>query len=341
MGFFDDIFGGFFDFNGDGKTTWDEQWIAQKIIQDIENETKKENSDDTPIYYENWRLQVEDNRYGIDPYNYGTKEEYFNALEQAELADKEVAVDIPFTLKFSIEIPALDKIAAIKETDYPNERTYNAALRRNWLENDYKSKSLSDSDKHLYEQCDFILKKYNNLIAAHYLSSYFGEFLYAQAVKENFTLPFDLPDEDEKRLTPLIDLFIQIHKECKEHLLTIWKWLVNNFMPYIQYSSDNGYNLSTGIFLNCCNIDENFINEFADYISTNKAFGRAIIELSPSLDYKYGTLFALLLKKQQVKYTKDLFGICAKKDIDEAHIKGVIFGLMEACSNYKELGIEE
>ena len=53
MGFFDDIFGGFFDFNGDGKTTWDEQWIAYKIMQDIENETKKENSYNSynaPIY---------------------------------------------------------------------------------------------------------------------------------------------------------------------------------------------------------------------------------------------------------------------------------------------------
>lgn len=35
MGFFDDTFGGFFDFNGDGKTTWDEEWIAYKILDDI------------------------------------------------------------------------------------------------------------------------------------------------------------------------------------------------------------------------------------------------------------------------------------------------------------------
>jgi len=41
MGFFDDIFGGFFDFNGDGKTTWDEEWIAYKIMQDVEKEFKR------------------------------------------------------------------------------------------------------------------------------------------------------------------------------------------------------------------------------------------------------------------------------------------------------------
>ena len=42
MGFFDDIFGGIFDFNGDGKTSWDEEWIGYKIMQDVEKELKKE-----------------------------------------------------------------------------------------------------------------------------------------------------------------------------------------------------------------------------------------------------------------------------------------------------------
>lgn len=44
MGFFDDIFGGgIFDFNGDGKTTWDEEALAFMIFQEVE----KENSDDS------------------------------------------------------------------------------------------------------------------------------------------------------------------------------------------------------------------------------------------------------------------------------------------------------
>lgn len=33
----DDFFGGFFDFNGDGKTDIGEEWIGYKILEDIEN----------------------------------------------------------------------------------------------------------------------------------------------------------------------------------------------------------------------------------------------------------------------------------------------------------------
>lgn len=40
----DDLFGGFFDFNGDGKTSLDEEWIAYKIIEDASKKNKEKNS---------------------------------------------------------------------------------------------------------------------------------------------------------------------------------------------------------------------------------------------------------------------------------------------------------
>ncbi len=41
-----DPFGGFFDFNGDGKTTVDEEWIAYQIINDCEQEDQLPEDDD-------------------------------------------------------------------------------------------------------------------------------------------------------------------------------------------------------------------------------------------------------------------------------------------------------
>ena len=49
MGFFDDFLGtDIFDFNGDGKTTWDEEMIAFKIIDDVfgKSEDESDNGDD-------------------------------------------------------------------------------------------------------------------------------------------------------------------------------------------------------------------------------------------------------------------------------------------------------
>jgi len=306
--------------------------------------------DKTPVEdVKDWQITAELNDFGISPFDYDTEEEYLEAVAEAE-ADAEddletvidyippvVEIPIKVALDFSVEIPALDRLDAIKESDFPNKRMYNAACEKVKLETglilglDEKTK-----EKNI-RQCDFILEYHEKYIAAKYLSVEFGEFLYSQAVKDNFDLPFSLPDEDEQMVTPVDDLFRQIHKKCKKQLFPIWKWLIENFVPYMDYSSDNGYSLSTGVIANGSYIDDKFIGELANYITENNFFGKVIMELSPSLDNEYGTLFGHLLKNKQFDLTKEMFKLCANKDIDSAHICGVIYGFMEACSNYKEL----
>lgn len=45
----DDFFGGLFDFNGDGKTDLAEQFVAFKILEDIEKEESDEEDDDSYV----------------------------------------------------------------------------------------------------------------------------------------------------------------------------------------------------------------------------------------------------------------------------------------------------
>ena len=292
-----------------------------------------------------WQITAELNDYGISPFDYDTEEEYLEAVAEAE-ADAEddedfvppiVEIPIKIALDFAVEIPALDRLDAIKECDFPNKRMYEAACEKVKLETGLILGLDEKAKEHNIRQCDFILEYHDKYIAAKYLSIQLGEFLYAQAVKENFDLPFNIPDEDEQMVTPVDDLFRQIHKKCKKQLFPIWKWLIENFVPYMDYSSDNGYSLSTGVIANGSYIDDKFISELANYIAENNFFGKVIMELSPSLDNEYGTLFAHLLKNKHFDLVKEMFKICANKDIDSAHICGVIYGFMEACSNYNEL----
>ena len=292
-----------------------------------------------------WQITAELNDYGISPFDYDTEEEYLEAVAEAE-ADAEddedfvppiVEIPIKIALDFAVEIPALDRLDAIKECDFPNKRMYEAACEKVKLETGLILGLDEKAKEHNIRQCDFILEYHDKYIAAKYLSIQLGEFLYAQAVKENFDLPFNIPDEDEQMVTPVDDLFRQIHKKCKKQLFPIWKWLIENFVPYMDYSSDNGYSLSTGVIANGGYIDDKFISELANYIAENNFFGKVIMELSPSLDNEYGTLFAHLLKNKHFDLVKEMFKICANKDIDSAHICGVIYGFMEACSNYNEL----
>lgn len=306
--------------------------------------------DKTPVEdVKDWQITAELNDFGISPFDYDTEEEYLEAVAEAE-ADAEddletdidyippvVEIPIKVALDFSVEIPALDRLDAIKESDFPNKRMYEAACEKVKLETGLILGLDEKAKEHNIRQCDFILEYHGKYIAANYLSIQLGEFLYAQAVKDNFDLPFSLPDEDEQVVTPVDDLFRQIHKKCKKQLFPIWKWLIENFVPYMDYSSDNGYSLSTGVIANGSYIDDKFIGELANYITESNFFGKVIMELSPSLDNEYGTLFAHLLKNKHFDLVKEMFKICANKDIDSAHICGVIYGFMEACSNYNEL----
>lgn len=361
MGFFDDIFGGFFDFNGDGKTTWDEEWIAYKIMQDVEKEFKKEDIsydallldddelddlmddldeelDSSLVHSENeeWRDYAKENGYGINPEDYETEEEYLSAIEDAEYDEIE-PITIPINLSFSVEMPALDRLESIKESDYPNKRQYEAACEKVKLEMGLILGLDEKTKEHNIKQCDFILEHNKDCIAANYLSTQFGEFLYTQAVKEHFDLPFDVPDEDEQMITPIDDLFRQIYKADKALIFPVWKWCIDNFMPFMEYSSDNGYNLTRGIIANADFVDDGFINDVAEFMSNNKAFAKIVMKISPGLDNEYGILLTLLLQKNEIDLVVDMFKICITKDIDAAYINGMISGFMEACSNYDEL----
>ncbi len=46
----DDIFGGFFDFNGDGKTDIGEEWVAYKIMEECMQDDEDENEDEDDIF---------------------------------------------------------------------------------------------------------------------------------------------------------------------------------------------------------------------------------------------------------------------------------------------------
>lgn len=93
--FWDNPFGGMFDFNRDGKEDFGELWIAQKIFEECtkENEPQHDYSSDY-LYHSaidddfvdtSWREFCEDgSEFDIDPEDYETEEEYDDALAEAK-----------------------------------------------------------------------------------------------------------------------------------------------------------------------------------------------------------------------------------------------------------------
>lgn len=109
-GFMDNPFGGFFDFDGDGKEDLGEQWIAYQIFREC---TEQEEYDD--YTYTSWRDFYEgDSEFDIYPEFYETEEEYIEALYEAKYAWRETCED-------GSEFHVYPK-------DYETEDEYNDAL---------------------------------------------------------------------------------------------------------------------------------------------------------------------------------------------------------------------
>ncbi len=115
--FWDNPFGGLFDFNRDGKEDLGEQWLAYKMFEEA---TKTEDDEIDPIFDDDyddhsWRQFCEDgSEYGIDPEDYETEEDYNEALEEAKHAWRDIAED---GFEFGID-----------PEDYETEQEYNEAL---------------------------------------------------------------------------------------------------------------------------------------------------------------------------------------------------------------------
>lgn len=121
---------GLFDFNGDGKTSMGEKWIAYNIFKECTKDDESDYDDylcdDSDLYDDeedhSWREFCEDGfDYGVDAEDYETLEEYEEALEEAkndletEQDDEEeddFDIAIPIELEVSVNCPNKEKSSA-------------------------------------------------------------------------------------------------------------------------------------------------------------------------------------------------------------------------------------
>ena len=137
-GFWDNPFGGMFDFNGDGKEDFGEQFIGYKIFGECTKEDYTDGdflSNDLDFHVVSfkdysWRNYVEvDYLLGVSPENYETEEEYLEAVQEAKYAWRNYA--------------EVDYLLGIFPENYETEEEYLEAVQeakyawRNYVEVDY------------------------------------------------------------------------------------------------------------------------------------------------------------------------------------------------------------
>lgn len=251
-----DLFGGAFDFNGDGKMSVDEEYIAYKIFEDCCGFNDREDEDD---------------------YDDGYDDEYDDYDDYSE-ADYLQAAEIEATRKrLSQERTNKQKRLAMQHTlnerGLHNKRQYNAFYRLIEINN------ANNADEHMQKEakcCQFIIENAKEVIAAKYLTPG-GDFLYGQAIKEKLKLPISLCDEDEERKNELVDILRSLAQTDIPLCLRVWLLCIKNFMPYCRFDDNARADMTNRIMDALDDFPPQFPLELIRYMGGRFAFRRAVV----------------------------------------------------------------
>lgn len=399
------LFGGLFDFNGDGKTDLGELFIAYKIFEQCMKKSDDADDDfsldedldiipskdyswrsycedgtefcifpedyETEEEYEEalnkakyaWRDTCEDGSdYGLIPEDYETEEEYSEALDEArnewrdtcengadvgidpddydteeeyeEALEEAKAADNGITLSLSVECPALDKLEAIKETDFPNKRRYNAAYT---LANEFICYSSDEYEQKEKDCCKFIVDKADTVLAADYLSHEAG-FLYSQAIKDNFKLPISLPDEDETREFEFYQAICKIAKKDIPLSFEVWSWTLAQFLPYAKYDDSAQADLTSGVISELYSFPDNYKVELVRYMDKHPDFRQKIADGGCEAVHDYANLTVTAIRENLRTTAATVFETCLKlADGEWKAINSLTESTISWCKDYEEV----
>lgn len=355
MGMFDDLFGDTFDFNGDGETSLDEEVLGMKFIEDAANfADDSDNSDETDDYDDcslfpkqsnnalsddsddDWRDSCEDgSEYGLDPDDYETQEEYEDALFEEKIeSNEDTAMDefLQSSSKSDAEAPAASD-ASENMLTFKNKRQYDA-----WcVLSNFTFYFNAEYGQKAKERCKFISEKADSIIAANYLSNNSG-FLYAQAIKDNFTLPCSLPNEDEYREIEFKHIIEKLEKWDVALTINIWDWCLKKFLPYSQYDENCADDLTYETADIMCLFTDDFIIELVKYMEEHPDFTRSVTCSVPKTGSGYAIIIATAIRQNCFRTADSVFANSLNQvKYDWKSINNFIDDMILYCSDNDEL----
>lgn len=300
-----------------------------------------------------WRDTAEDgSEFELDPKDFETLEEYEDALKEAQRAGllfngdntsfayedienvDSTSISIPLSFSIEVSYPGKNRLEEIKETDYPNKRTYDAAYAL--CEIEYGEPYIpSDTTKEAERtRHKFVLSQ--SCVAARYLTRYDG-FIFVQAVKDHFRLPIDVPDEDNEVKNYFPDFFTELAEENVDLALDVWVWCIKEFGAYQNYM-ENAWTLYNHILSSLDDYPNEFKDRLIDRLGIDQNFRKGILSECPDTPYCVPELIIRALETNREKIAQVIFiaamiNTAAKSKWKEDLLKRII----SLCSNWEEL----
>ena len=276
-----------------------------------------------------WRKNAEDGSlYGFTPDAFETAEEYEDALEEAKTKIANLGIDITI-------LPALAsnncESGEEKKTNYSyiqiRKNNANILLKR-------AEKGEFYGDEKELERCKFIAT--SKTIASRYLTTE-GVYLYAQAIKDHFKLPFEIADEKDEIETYFETLLQDLVEDNAGYAMEIWEWCIDTFLPYIQYA-DYKNDLTHSILLDINNFIDEFPSIIVDYMVNNPDFiEKLILGCTDSL-WCIEDFVVLALKGEHIKTAIDIMRCAFSNPHTSIGDKArFISSCIDECSNWDEV----
>ena len=238
---------------------------------------------------------------------------------------------------YSDNVPEIVQ-AEQKQCSYPNKRMQEAAERLADLKNNTAFLSDGKTIEGEIERCEFILS--SSVIAARYLTVYDG-FVLGQALKENFHVPVNIPDEDTQSQVYFPTLFMNIAEEDVNLAVDIWVWCIKEFGPYKKYLEydDNFYG---SIVSSMDDYPETFIDVATKKLGSDAEFRKGLLIDSPEVLYSSQRFVIRALELNLIKEAQDIFkSISMNSLVKGKPMEDIINQMKSSCSDWQNLEMIE
>lgn len=168
-----------------------------------------------------------------------------------------------------------------------------------------------DEDEKIASEAQELMESENCPTALRYYSLSEEEFLFAEAIKENFHVSCALPDEtDKSKISPAI-ILEKIARKDVELAVSVWEWCVQEFMPYKKFAPEAedllSYDILDSIY-GCCYTDD-FVYCVVRHMAKNPEFCEAVMQSGEYYDFGAAYLTGAALHENLYETADTIFGI--------------------------------
>lgn len=284
-----------------------------------------------------WRDDVEAGcDYDLDPNDFETEDEYNNALEQAvfeaenpENNEQESELIIPIKIVWG---GSLDSQNEDEEITYKTGIEFRKNQAREYLRFVESAKWYDDKEK--INRCKFIVE--DSCVAARYLSTN-GIYLYAQAVRDYFKLPFDIPEEWDTVKVDFGTLLRDLVEDDALYAIDVWEWCLDTFMPYIQYGEYKN-DLTHAILIDMSNFVEEFPGNIVEHMMKNPSFIEKLVLQCTDTLWCIEDFVTIALEGRHIEIAKRVMKCAFINEHNSIYDKvRFIESCIEECSNWNEV----